>query len=305
MMKTLFITALWACAFFTHSLAQDLSNLNLEAEYTFLNSAQDATGTYGEAEVINAPFMDTCGIFSHGGYLFDVVDEDSSFVGTPPIAALQDEQFAVQVEFKVDSIESRSRPVIVVGDGWRYLGLFLWDGAFRVLHNDALYTPDLEVVPQAGQWHTFTVYYNRGQEASYYFIDGQQIWARADTLVRPENDLRITNTHAGFGWTFRGYWRNLQVMSSDVMTSAREVRPSEELLVTPNPAYGQIAIDLPLVPGKVHQLRVSDMSGKVISQSEVSDDKVQLDGLPQGIHVVQLFRDGTLAASRKIFILPY
>ncbi|MDX1409689.1 MAG: hypothetical protein R3330_16185, partial [Saprospiraceae bacterium] len=254
------ITALVMTLAMLQAGAQDLSNLTLRAHYSFLNTADDIAGPYGSAETINAPYMDTCGIFSFGGYLFDNIDEDSSFVGTPQIDALLDEQFAVQVEFKVDSIEERGRPVLVLGDGWRYLGLFTWpDGTFRLVHNDALYTPDVQVTLEAGRWHTFTVLHNRGQEASYYFVDDTQIWARADTLVQPDYDLRVTNTHGGFGWTWRGYWRNLRIFSSDVATSTREAWQPEEMRVMPNPSSdGTIAVHLQFEAGKKHQLRAID-----------------------------------------------
>ncbi|MDX1477155.1 MAG: T9SS type A sorting domain-containing protein [Saprospiraceae bacterium] len=285
--------------------AQDLSNLTLQAHYSLINSGDDATGNFGSLEMINTPFHDTCGIFSFGGYLFDTIDEDSSFVGTPQIDALLHEQFAVQVEFKVDTIEDRGRPVLVLGDGWRYLGLFTWpDGTFRLVHNDALYIPDAQVTLEVAKWHTFTVLHNRGQEASYYYIDGTQIWARADTLVQPDYDLRVTNTHGGFGWTWRGYWRNLRIYSSDVTTSTRQAWHPEEMLVMPNPSSdGTISVHLQVAAGQQHQLRVTDMMGRTVQTRDILHDAiVTLSDLPAGTLVLQALRDGRLIAQNRVLV---
>jgi len=298
---TLSLCALLFCG--THLYAQDLSGLSLQAHYSFLNTADETNGSYGAAELVNAPFVDTCGVFSYGGYLFDTIDEDSSFVGTPQIGALNDAAFAVQVEFKVDSVEMRARPVIVVGDSWRYIGLFTqFDGTFAVLHNDALYQTDAPVSIEAGRWHTCTITYSTGNETARYYIDGALIFSRTDTLVRPDYDTRVTNTHGGFGWTFRGYWRNLKVYSSNTTTSIKDVRPLEEMDVSPNPSNGAITINMQFHKGKDHVLCIYDMQGRLVRSQQMNDGHVAMADLPPGALNILCYRKNRLVAQQRILV---
>ena len=85
---------------FIYSSAQDISDMTLVAHYTFIETASDIVGNHGDAEIVNAPFQGEDGIYSYGGYLFDVINEDSSLVGSADIPALNDSAFAVQVSFK-------------------------------------------------------------------------------------------------------------------------------------------------------------------------------------------------------------
>lgn len=217
------------------SSAQDLSNFDTVAHYSLINTSVDLLGMQDTIELVNAPYAGVDGVYSNGNYIGG--DPDSCYVHTPAMTALYEESFAVQVEFKLESLNSGSRfPIIICGEGWRYLGFELGsDNDWLIVFNNLSYqVPDL--IPEAGKWYTLTLIHNSTAGKTFYYLDGMKIAERDGPLVRPSDDGNISNTNGGSGKTYKGYWRNMKVFESGQPFSAvSEAAFDTSLNLYPNP----------------------------------------------------------------------
>jgi type IX secretion system substrate protein len=269
--------------------AQNLDNFELMAHYTLVNTTEEALGTWDTIELVNAPLSDTNGVYSYGGYIFDAIDEDSSLVITPQLDILNAVQFAVQLEVRIDQFEDIGRPIIVVGEGWRYLGFATGsDSTFQVIFNGN-YQSIISYPAKDGQWQTLTMIHSTGDSLTSYYVDGELIFRRKGFLDHPVSDTKITNTHFGSGQAFKGYWRNLKVFTSDSTTSPTvDISGLRQLNVFPNPSDGSVTIQIEENAGPESVIIVYDESGRVVRTVNHATDKIKLDNLPKGLLTIVL-----------------
>ncbi len=272
--------------------AQNLDNFELEAHYTLINTTQEALGVWDTIELLNAPLSDTNGVYSYGGYIYDDINEDSSLVITPQLDILSAVQFAVQLEMRIDQLETRGRPIIVVGEGWRYLGFATGsDSTFQVILNGNYQSiPSYPV--KEGQWQTLTMIHSRGDSLSSFYVDGTLIYRRKAFLDHPESDTKIMNTHFGSGQAYKGYWRNLKVFTSDSTTSpTADIARLKQLTIFPNPSHGSVTIQIKENTGSESAVVVYDEIGRIVRSVDHASGMIELDNLPNGLLTVVLIHN--------------
>ncbi|MBI5916543.1 MAG: hypothetical protein HY842_14290 [Bacteroidetes bacterium] len=243
-MKPLFKILLLAVLFLPQFLlAQNLTSFEPAAHFPLKNSAADLLGMNPEMLLINAPFAGNDGVYSNGNYIGTTAD--SCLVRTPHLAALYDSSFAVQLEFKLDSLDGKNRPVVVCGDGWRYLGFELrYDNKWLLLFNNATYAvPNLSA--EAGKWYALTFIYSNADSTAHFYLDGTKIGERSGALERPADDGNLSNTNYGSGLTFKGHWRELKVFKSgQPFTAVSWAAFAARVKVFPNPTSWGVCIQV-------------------------------------------------------------
>ncbi len=222
--------------------AQDLNNLAPVAWYTLIDSTGDKLELKPEAELTNAPFEGSDGVYSNGLYLYSGTP-GGCLVTTPNLPELYDSSFAVSLQFRIDSLDGESHPIMIIGDSWRYLGLsLLYDDRWVIDFNGYAYAlPGTKAL--AGQWYEVTIMYSADDSTAFYYLDGAIISEHKGPLIRDLNDGRISNTNSGQARTFRGNWRNLRIFSSDELSSPiYQPQQIRNFQIFPNPTHGHLVI---------------------------------------------------------------
>lgn len=285
--------------------AQNLDHFDLMAHYSLVNTTEDALDAWDTIELVNAPLSDTNGVYSYGGYIYDDGNEDSSLVITPRIDAINAPQFAIQVELKMDQLEDKGRPIIIVGEDWRYLGFATGsDSSFQLILNGNYQSAE-PYYAKAGVWQILTMMHSRGDSLTSFFVDGNLIYRRKGYLDHPASDTKIMNTHFGIGQAFKGYWRNLKVFTSDSTTSPTvEISKLKEMTFFPNPSRGSVTVELEDLTGIYNTLVIYDEIGRVVRTINDISSTVEVNGLPQGTLTAVLLQDNKQVAMHRIVVVP-
>ena len=273
--------------------SQDLSNFNMVANYTLINTYADDTGNYGDLIVTNAPFQGADGVFSFGGYVFDIINEDSTYIQTPKFPNLNDDKFAIQVEFKMDTIRP-GKPILVVGLGWRYLGATMNnDGTLQILVNGANYSSNSPVLT-TDTWYTLTIIHNEG--VSELYVDDQLAVTRSEVLNHPSIDTEMSNSHTGNGTAFRGYWRNLKVFEEGSV-SANQLDQDNSIAVFPNPVCSEVFFQSEKT---VSRCTLWDMNGRLVLDNKVTGTSMSAGELDQGTYFMRLIAENGAVEYSKL-----
>jgi len=286
--------------------AQDLSGLILKADYSLINTAEDATGLQDSMTLVNAPYAGAQGVYSNGNYLNS--DPDSCVVWTPFLATLFDTVFAIQLEFQPLPPDGVFRPVVVAGDSWRYLILATIGGKFRVSVNDLSNYRDLESpLPVSGQWYTATIIHDQLAERSEFYLDGERVATLDGALNRTMSDGRLSNTHFGAGKAFKGYWRNLKFYGSDPLSAMTFAEgPGTSWSVCPNPTGSLVRIMAPPEGSSRWALFATDGHWVSSGSMEGGDLSIDLAAVPPGIYTLVLQgQAGAWYGTRRVVRLGY
>ena len=277
-------------------LAQDYGDLNLVAHYTLLETTEDDTGIQDTIELINAPYQGSNGVYCYGAYVFNAQGEDSTLVQTPKLDALLDTAFAFQLEFRLDTIRP-STPIVVAGNSWRYLGLFInSDTTIRALHNGSYFNTTSDPL-NLDQWYTVAVLHDKsGNGNSEFYLDGQLIFEQEGQLDHAANDLNISNSHFGQGRAFRGNWRNLMVYAATEVSGVSPLQ-EEAIEVFPNPFCGDLTIKSEKLYGASYT--ICDQNGRAVDAGMVGGQNHSLSSLPTGIYFLRI-----MAPTGKIYMQP-
>jgi len=179
------------------------------AQYTLNNTAADSTGRNSNITLANAPFVTNNGVYSNGIYPY--LNSTGSTIQTPYIKGFNFNDFSVSFEFKITSIPTSRKPIIVGGHSYRWIGANVEpNGTISLLWNNNNYTYSSTKIP-VGTFNTATIQYN-GSVAKLY-LNGVLACSQ---YFKPVNggDANFQNTNYSNGTTFLGYLRNLTVLSS-------------------------------------------------------------------------------------------
>lgn len=247
--------------------SQDLGNLIPKAHYTLINTAEDALGLQPPIELINAPFDGGDGIYLNGIYQ-NSGNADFSLAHTPFMEALYDSVFAVQLEFRIEEVlTSSTRPVLVIGDGWRYLGLELrWDSAFLLIIQNASIELTPQIIAEINRWYEVTIIYDQAADEAQFFLDGVLIEVVNFVIDRPEYDGNVSNTDYGSGRAFKGNWKNLRIFGSDPISSTVDI-PDLILNLAPNPVGDYLHINY-AGPENLHW-EVCNLYGQTVREGSI------------------------------------
>ena len=296
-----FISLLLLFIAISPSPGQDLNDLIPAAHYTMINTAEDALGLQPPVELNNSPFAGDEGVFCNGIQPFQV---NGSWISTLPMDALDDSVFAVQVEFKISELDGETRAVLVCGESYRYLGFLIWtDTDYKVTINNNIYIDVPGMMPDENVWHELTLMYNSVNTHVECYLDATKIADFFELLVRQKGDTRIDNYHAGGGWVFKGYMRNLRVFRSEEVTALKEVIDNEyEFWAYPNPATNRLHIEYSgLQPT---QYSITDVNGKNVQTGDITnpDEEIDIGSLPSEIYIIHLYdATGIPLAHKKFF----
>ncbi len=262
--------------------AQDLSHLFLQAHYTLNNTAVDATGLNPPIELTNAPFQGIDGVYSNGIFIGN--DPTGSLIRTPSLDALYNNVFAVQLEFRIESLDHSRRAVFVCGESYRYLGFALnYDSTFQaVINNDFV---NIDPIPaEENRWYTITLIYDTEAGTAKYYLDGSLIASINVTLIRVIDDGNIENLHAGTISTFKGNWRNLRVYGSENITRTNDPDLAKNLNIMPNPVKDLLHIHYNGLD--TYTWSIADLDGQTIKGGDnalLSQD-VDLSNVVPGVY---------------------
>ncbi len=281
---------------------QDLSHLVPVCDYTLINTNEDALGLQDTIMLLNTPFSGDQGVYCNG--LYPGEHADGCLIQTPLFSALYDSIWAVQLEFNITQLDGQVHPILVCGGSYRYLGFMIGFGnTFELLFNNGITTVLDNVTPEENHWYTLTLIHHRDPSLSEFYLDGALIASDPTELIRVPNDGNILNTHPGIGITFLGYWRNLQVFGSEVISGIKATMAThQQKMIFPNPASQILQLDFGKIP--VDQWEITDSNGMPVryGNPSASLNQINISDLLPGIYVVILKdREGTILNS-QIFI---
>jgi hypothetical protein len=103
----------------------------------------------------------------------------------------------------------------------------------------------------------------------------------------------------GSGWNVN----NRPFFICQAGSGCRTGEDSREIAISPNPASTSIRLqnfepDL----GRDYRLLVADLSGRLVKSVELTDGEVDISGLPSGMFVVSLLRDGKRVHQSKLVV---
>lgn len=190
--------------------AQSVSGMVEVAHYSLIGSASDIVGENGDLDLQNTRYASDSGLWTNGIYIHDTIP-GGSLMRTPIINNLNTDTLALSAEIYVPAFDDRLHPILVAGEGWRYLGCgYSRDGGLHLIVNGISYSTEGTILT-AGEWHTILVTYYAADSAITFYLDGTKIQEVNTTLFAPADDWSISNTHFGWGATFLGYMRNMRI----------------------------------------------------------------------------------------------
>lgn len=184
------------------------------AHYPLQSDNLDATGLNGPISLTNAPF-ENGGVYCNGIYPgHDPVN--GCEVLTPVLPQLDFDSFAVSIEFRLSEYPSSgdaSRPVIVCGTGYRYLGAYvLANGTVALYYNNGSVQTTSQSV-SLDTWHHLLVTYDAGTHLGKLFLDGSFVTSDTFTLLHGTDRNAGTN-NPGAASCFKGWVRHLVAYDS-------------------------------------------------------------------------------------------
>ncbi len=281
---------------------QDLKHLYQIAHYRLVNSTQDLEGNLDSMELDNAPYDGTSGVYSNGIYP-GTDPKTGSYIRTPDVESLYDPEFAILLVFKLDQLDGETRPVVVLGESARYLGLEVrYDNKFTMLFNNNQHIV-IDGITAAPTWYEVAILHNQSTQTTEFYLSGDLVGTLNGALNREENDGRISNINPSTAQAFKGHWQNLFIYGSEEITALKEsLKENDNLAVFPNPASTQIYFhDVDL---RAAQWTIRDMNGMPIRSGDINDIKGGLDirGFIPGSYMLQLRDAAGKPVAKKRFI---
>ena len=179
----------------------------LQASYPLLTDLDDATQINGPITLLGnqPPGLPNNGVCVNGVYLL----AGGQDVRTPNISTLDSNDFELQVDFQAASFTSFNSPILVGGNGWRWIGFAAQSsGTLGVLYNNANYTWSSTVLTP-GTWYTALLKFENGSFELY--LDGALVHQGTLGVLNTGNNLNFTTNNFSNGTAFNGCIRNLLI----------------------------------------------------------------------------------------------
>jgi hypothetical protein len=200
------------------------------ASYPLVADLNDATLNFGPLALNGPAPPGPGGICLNGIYLNSPGGQDAR---TPNIGTLDANDFELEIEFQVGALHAFQRPVIIGGNGWRWIGIYVHsDGRFGLLHNNASYEWSTTTVT-VGTWHTGILRYEAGTVE--LLLDGAIVHQAAIGPLNTGNDLCFTTNNFSNGTNLDGCIRGL-VISNDATLGSSPSLGDSYCPLTPNSA---------------------------------------------------------------------
>lgn len=178
------------------------------AHYPLSSDGADATGNNAPMTLVNV-------IFNDGGLACNGISsntEDGSQAETPHIEGFDFNSIAFSVEFKLPAYptEGHSRPIIVGGKLYRWMGAEInWNGQVKLLYNNSMTVTSVRGVT-LNEWHELVLAYSTTSHVGRLYVDGEQ-YALAEFVMQHGDDSDICITNWSTAACFLGWIRELVV----------------------------------------------------------------------------------------------
>ncbi|MCF6170445.1 MAG: T9SS type A sorting domain-containing protein [Bacteroidales bacterium] len=295
-MKRLQLAILLALFSFGSLFAQT----SLLANYPLVSDAADATGNNDDILLRNAPF-ENGGVYSNGIYYNS--DTSGSDIISPLINDFNFDDFTLKLEFRVAEYPEFSKPVFIGGMLWRWIGVYLDEqGRLALMANDHGDFFQTNTVAGLDSWHSVTLTYNRPLKQLSLYFNGNLLIEELMPLLEHNNDSRFLNAHAGIGFTFKGYWRNLKIYNAAIPSGIGEnngltgidvaVTPEDLRIVIPQHETGVV-------------MQLINMSGSELSRQTLTagTNSISTTLLDSGSYLLVFTNKDGRKAVEKIIIM--
>lgn len=267
--------------FFTIALVLvSFFNLNAQtllAEFPLTADGVDITGNNDDMTLLKAPFQNG-GIYSNGIYYGN--DTTGSHIQTQQIVDFNFDDLTVKVDFLIEEYPDFRKPIVMVGSSWRWLSAWMDEDKISLRVNNGSIKETSDVVVSLNEWHDVSVSYNKVEEKAWLHLDGELIITlEVDELTHGEN-VRIVNSDGGIGYTYKGYWKNLEVHNSSVVAGIRN-NLLEEISIKPIGNQVQLTVPFDNIVG----LQMFDLSGRNLGEYKLNKG-TNIFAVPRGNNVI-------------------
>ena len=199
-------TFLFLTNFLAFAVGQDLSDRQVLAHYSLINTYSDNTGLNSDLTVLNATFSGEEGTFSNGRYHGN--DTTGTQIETPNITELNLHDLAISIEFKLTEDLMDRKAIFIGGRDWRWLGVALSpDAELRFIGNSASFSTGIFI--NTNQWYQLVLTYDHKDSLALLYLNDSVVYHASLDLMTDPNDKSVTNYHGGDGYSFLGLMRNL------------------------------------------------------------------------------------------------
>jgi hypothetical protein len=184
-----------------------------QAYYPLAVDENDATGNYGPLMLLGnvPPAPAANGVCVNGVYFFNGGQD----ARTPVITTLDANDFQLEVEFQIAALPAFTSPILVGGNGWRWIGFLVQsNGTFGLLHNNAMQVWSTTTV-NLGQWYRGMIKYEAGMVELY--LDGALVLQSNIGPLNTGNNLNFTTNNYSNGTAFNGCIRELRVSNDTTL----------------------------------------------------------------------------------------
>lgn len=186
----------------------------VQAFYPLMTDLFDATNTYGPMTLAGSPppASPSNGVCVNGIYHFATGGQD---VRTPMMPSLDTTDFQVDVEFNITALPAVQGPVLMAGNGWRFLGIYLQgNGTVGVKYNNSNLTWSSTTL-STGLWYAASLRYEAG--TVQLLINNTIVHQAVVGPLNDGNNKNFTTNDYSVGANFNGCIRNLMI-SNDTST---------------------------------------------------------------------------------------
>jgi hypothetical protein len=187
-----------------------------QASYPLLTDLNDATMINGPMMLLGTtpPAPPANGVCLNGVYLFsgNPLGQD---IRSPNIPTLDSNDFQLEVDFQVTSLPTFNSPIVVGGNGWRWIGfLVMPDGTLGILHNNAMQEWSTTMIT-LGTWYSGMIKYEAGMVELY--LNGLLIHQANIGPLNTGNNLNFVTNNYSNGTAFNGCIRNLLISNDTTL----------------------------------------------------------------------------------------
>ena len=274
-------------------------NLNAQtllASYPLVADGIDVTGNNNELTIAKAPFQNG-GIYSNGVYYGS--DTTGSHIRSPQITDFDFDDLRITIDFMIEEYPEFSNPIIMCGMSWRWMSAWMIEDKIALKVNNGSFYEVSDVVVSLNEWNTLSLTYNKVDAEAKLYLNGSIVLTIVvEDLTHGENG-QIVNSDGGVGKTYKGYWRNMEVYNSSIISSVDNAI-LEDIRIS---SYGnEVQVNIPFDNNGV-DLDVYDISGRKLGDYKLYQGRNNLN-VPQGNNLIMLvFNDKNGNKSDRKFSL--
>jgi hypothetical protein len=186
----------------------------LIAHFPMKDSPINLIDDYKNLRMVNVKFINQA-LYCEGEY-GDFDNNEGKMISTPPLDALDLNEFTISIQFK--AVKNEQMPVFVLGRACRLLSFVLEnDGKITLESNNGDEYLETQLEYQPNTWHQATITYEKNNSTAQIYLDGE--WGGSLNLDFSDSCLGewlssntdISTTNYSNGKCFQGYWRDLKV----------------------------------------------------------------------------------------------